>query len=191
MSSLAPPNPDLWATPDLVHVAILRVVRPEREMEFEARIREFFEEAARQPGVCGAYLIRPIAGSNAREYGILRSFRSAEERDRFYASDLYRNWNEAVGPLVEGAPRREPIHGLEAFFRHVDPPPRWKMAVLTWIGVNPAVYIFSKAVPALVPELPFVATFLAVNALVVASLAWCFMPILTKIFVPWLQPNRT
>jgi uncharacterized protein len=191
MSSVALPTQDVCAAPELVHVAILRVVRPGREMDFEARIREFFEEAARQPGVCGAYLIRPIAGSDAREYGILRSFRSPEERDRFYASDLYRNWNESVGPLVEGAPRREPIHGLEAFFRHVDPPPRWKMAVLTWIGVNPAVYIFSKAVPALVPQLPLVATFLVVNALVVASLTWCFMPILARIFASWLQPKRT
>lgn len=191
MSSVNSATPGLRAAPETVHIAIMRMVRPGREAEFEARIQQFFEEAAREPGVCGAYLIRPIAGSNAREYGILRSFRSAEERDRFYASDLYRNWSEAVGPLVEGAPRREPLHGLEAFFRRPEPPPRWKMAVITWIGVNPAVYIFSNAVPAVVPELPLPATFLLVNAFVVASLTWGFMPILTRLFAPWLHPKRT
>jgi hypothetical protein len=51
----------------LVHVAILRKVRKGREAEFEAKLTAFFEEAARQPGVCGAYLIRPVAGSDAHE----------------------------------------------------------------------------------------------------------------------------
>ena len=49
------------------------------------------------------------------------------------------------------------LHGMEAFFRGAEaPPPAWKMAVVTWIGVMPAVYIFSNAVPAVfgtVPEL--------------------------------------
>ena len=49
--------------PETVHVAIMRVVRAGREREFEVQIERFFQEAARQPGVCGAYLIRPIAGS--------------------------------------------------------------------------------------------------------------------------------
>lgn len=183
-SSLTP------ATTEMVHVAIMRIVRPGREREFEALIGKFFEEAARQPGVCGAYLIRPIAGSQTREYGILRSFRNQEDKERFYASDLYRRWNEAVAPLVEGGPERRELHGLEAFFHgHALPPPRWKMALLTWIGVSPAVYIFSNAIPAVVGDLTPLAMLLIVNAFVVASLAWGFMPLLTKIFKAWLAPD--
>src|SRR4051812_14703892 len=175
-------------TADLVHVAILRMVRPGREHDFERLVQEFFDQAARQPGVCGAYLIRPFAGVQSREYGILRSFASAEDRDRFYASDLYRRWNEAVAPFVEGPSRRQELHGMEAFFQHAGPsaPPRWKMAILTWIGVNPAVYVFSNAVPALT-DLPMLLNLLVVNAFVVASLAWVLMPALTKISAAWLQ----
>jgi antibiotic biosynthesis monooxygenase (ABM) superfamily enzyme len=173
----------------MVHAAIMRVVRPGREPEFEALIQQFFEEAARQPGVCGAYLIRPIVGSHSREYGILRSFHSKEDRDRFYGSDVYRRWNDAVAPLVEGGPQRRELHGLEAFFHgNAPPPPRWKMALLTWVGVNPAVYIFSNAVPAVFGELPMLVRLLLVNAFVVASLAWVFMPALTKLFSRWLRP---
>ena len=180
------------STPEMVHVAIMRVVRPGSERDFEVQIERFFEEAARQPGVCGAYLIRPFAGSHSREYGVLRSFASEEDRDRFYASDLYRRWNEAVAQLVEGGPQRRELHGLEAFFReHAPPPPTWKMAVLTWVGVNPAVYIFSNAVPALFGDLPMLIGLLVVNAFVVASLAWGFMPALTKLFRRWLEPKRT
>lgn len=177
------------AAPAMVHVAIMRVVRPGREREFEALIQKFFEEATRQPGVCGAYLIRPFVGSQSREYGILRSFQSEQDRDRFYASDLYREWNDAVAPLVEGSPQRRELHGLEAFFHgNAPPPPRWKMALLTWIGVNPAVYIFSNAVPAAFGDLHPLAMLLVVNAFVVASLAWGFMPLLTRIFKGWLEP---
>jgi antibiotic biosynthesis monooxygenase (ABM) superfamily enzyme len=185
----APAEHTVCAAPEMVHVAIMRVVRERREHEFEALIPKFFEEAARQPGVCGAYLIRPIAGSHSREYGILRSFHSEADRERFYSSDLYRRWNEAVAPLVEGGPQRRELHGLEAFFHgSAPPPPRWKMALLTWVGVNPAVYIFSNAVPAGFGELPMLATLLLVNVFVVASLAWVFMPALTRLFSGWLHP---
>lgn len=171
----------------LVHVAVLRKIRLGREAEFEAQIAAFFNEAARQPGVCGAYLIRPIAGSDAREYGILRAFESEAAMRRFYASDVYARWQQAVRPLVEGEPQKQTLHGLEAFFRGSEAePPVWKMAVLTWIGVNPAVYIFSSAVPRVVPGLPALLTYLLVNALVVASLAWVFMPVLTRLFSRWL-----
>lgn len=175
------------ASPDMVHVAILRVVRPGREREFETLVEEFFQEAARQPGVCGAYLIRPFGGAPSREYGILRSFASPQDRDGFYASDLYRRWNEAVASLVEGPPERRELHGMEAFFRTAGgaPPPRWKMAILTWLAVNPAVYVFANGVPAVV-KLPMLLELLVVNAFVVGALAWVLMPLLTRWFAGWL-----
>jgi antibiotic biosynthesis monooxygenase (ABM) superfamily enzyme len=61
------------------------------------------------------------------------------------------------------------------------------MALLTWLAVNVAVYIFSTAVPALI-HLPMFVTFMLVNALVVASLTWVLMPLLTRWFNNWLQP---
>lgn len=81
------------------------------------------------------------------------------------------------------------LHGMEAFFRAADPPPAWKMALLTWIGVNPAVYIFPIAVPALFGRLPMLAELLIVNAFVVASLTWLLMPLLTKLAASWLRPT--
>ncbi|MGE5524600.1 MAG: antibiotic biosynthesis monooxygenase [Rhodospirillaceae bacterium] len=176
----------------MFHVAILRKVRAGQEAEFEARIAQFFRKAAEQPGVCGAYLIRPITGTSSREYGILRSFKSEEDMRRFYGSPVYHEWAAAVRPLVEGEPQRRELHGLEAFFRAPGPPPpAWKMALVTWIGVNPAVYIFAHAVPAVFGELPMLASLLLVNAFVVASLTWFFMPILTRLFSRWLHPTVT
>ena len=80
------------------------------------------------------------------------------------------------------------LHGMEAFFRGAEaPPPAWKMAVVTWIGVMPAVYIFSNAVAAVFGTVPELASLVLVNVFVVASLTWFFMQILTKLFRRWLS----
>lgn len=175
----------------MIHVAITRRVRPGRESEFESRVQEFFHRAEQVDGTTGAYLLRPVPGSSSNEYGILRSFESEAARERFYASPEYAEWNQCVGELVEGPPTRRPLHGLEAFFRaagETAPPPAWKMAILTWIAVNPAVYIFAKGVPSVVPGLPFLVEFSLVNAFVVALLTWGFMPLLTRLAARWLSP---
>jgi len=176
--------------PAAVHEAIVRVVRPGREQEFEKLIERFFRDAAEQPGVCGAYLMRPFHGTESRQYGIVRSFASDEQRDRFYQSDVYRQWNEAVRPLVEGEAERHHLHGLEAFFPTAGSPPPWKMALVTWLGVNVAVYIFSLLFSIAFANLPALATLLLVNACVVAALTWVLMPLLTRIFARWLRPRQ-
>jgi len=172
--------------PPSVHIAILRKVRPGQHEAFERALQDFFGVAAREPGVDGAHLIRPLPGRDDREYGILRSFASDADMRHFYASDLYRRWQDTVAPLVEGEPRKRELHGLEAFFREDQTPPAWKMALLTWVGVNPAVYLFSALVSRLFGELPMLWGLLLVNVFVVASLTWCFMPLLTRLFRRWL-----
>jgi antibiotic biosynthesis monooxygenase (ABM) superfamily enzyme len=77
---------------------------------------------------------------------------------------------------------------MEAFFRagHAVAPPLWKMALVTWLGVDVAVYVFSNVIPALV-MLPGLLSMLVVNAFVVAALTWVIMPLLTRLFGGWLS----
>ena len=174
--------------PGLVHVAVTREVKPGREAEFEARIDEFFARAEEVTGT-RAYLIRPIDRGATNEYGILRSFASEKARDEFYASPVYDQWTATVSDLVVGQPERRDLHGLEAFFDQAAPPPRWKMAVLTWLAVNPAVYLSAQAVGAALGKQPMLVELLAVNVLVVAILTWAFMPAMTRLFGGWLAPR--
>ena len=97
-----------------VHVAITRRVKPGREQEFETALKEFFALALAQSGVHGAALIVPAPGSGSTEYGIIRSFASAAERDAFYASALYAEWKKRVAPFSDGQPETRELHGLEA-----------------------------------------------------------------------------
>ena len=64
--------------------------------------------------------------------------------------------------------------------------PHWKMALLTWVGVNPAILLFSSLVPGVFGPMPALATLLVVNVFVVAALEWLIMPALTALFSRWL-----
>jgi uncharacterized protein len=174
-----------------IHVAVTRQVKPGCESAFEKALREFARESLHIPGTTGVHLIEPVPGTNGCEYGILRSFESEEASQRFYESELFKEWQERVADLVIGEPVRRRLHGLEAFFRDPQqtPPPRWKMAIVTWLGVFPSVLLWSSTLPKVLIGLPYLAVVAIVNVFVVATLAWGVMPLLTRLFAGWLRNN--
>ena len=172
----------------MLHVAITRTVRPGHEEEFEERVAELSLAVEREPGVGGAYLLRP-SEEGSRDYGILRTFSGEASRDRFYASEAYRRFEAAIEPIVEGPARRRDIRGLEGFF--VTPsaggPPAWKMALVTWIVVNPAVYGSSKLVTLVLGPRHELVELLVGNTIVVVLLTWVLLPMMTRMFAKWLR----
>ena len=177
---------------ETVHVAVTRQVKPGCEQAFEEALREFARESLREPGTTGVHLIAPVPGTNGCEYGVLRSFESDAACRTFYASDVFKNWQEQSAAMVVGDPIRRKLHGLEAFFRDTQdgPPPRWKMAVVTWLGVFPSVLLWSTLLPKYLGTLPNLAVMAIVNVFVVITLAWVVMPLLTKLFAKWLHGRQ-
>ena len=174
-----------------VHVAITRKVKPGCEPEFEGAIQRFFAESEKINGSLGAQLIRPLPGNRGNTYGILRSFTSNKDRDDFYQSDQFREWDQTVQPLVEPGYTRQEIalHGLEAFFSNpsiISHPPRWKMAIVTWMGVWPTVLLISLLISPHLLGLPMWIAIGIDTVLVVIALSWAVMPLLTKLMRPWL-----
>jgi hypothetical protein len=174
-----------------LHVAITRRVRAGREEEFQRALREFFQASFGHEGVLGASLLVPPPGSDSREFGILRTFASEAERDAFYASPMFQAWEERVRTLTEGEPVCRQLHGLEAWFRspHL-PPPRWKMAIVTLVGVYPVSLVIGLTLALPLQRLPLALNVLVVSALIVCCLTWLVMPALTKLFQHWLQAHE-
>jgi antibiotic biosynthesis monooxygenase (ABM) superfamily enzyme len=172
-----------------VHVAITRTVRPGCEEAFEEAIRSFFANSLKNKASLGALLIRPFPGTHTRTYGILRSFSNEHDRDAFYQSESFRRWEEAVKPLVDEGYSRRNLHGLEAFFTDslIDSPPRWKMAVLTWIGVWPTVLLVTVLISNRLTGWPFWLNNGFSDMFVVAALTWVVMPVLTRWARLWLK----
>ena len=172
-----------------IHVAITRRVRPGCEAEFQAALREFFQESFNDSAVLGATLLVPAPGSASREFGILRTFRDEAEREEFYASPLFHAWERRALLLTEGEPEYRNLHGLEAWFRSPTPPPRWKMAAVTFTGVYPLTSLLPPLLNRLFAPLPPLLINVATTGLVVLLLTWVIMPQLTRLFRPWLHAH--
>ncbi len=176
--------------PTQVHCLILRRVKAGREQDFEAALKRFIQRSMEHSGTTGAHLLFPPPDDPHREYGILRSFPSAEQRDAFYQSDLFHQWEVESAEYVEGEAQHHELSGMEAFFRQrgfAPPPPKWKMAVLTWLGVWPCVLLWSTLLRTIIEPWPAIFRSGLVTAAVVPTLAWVVMPLLTKLFRNWLK----
>jgi uncharacterized protein len=171
-----------------IHIAITRRVKPGCEAEFQSALREFFKTSFAHIGVYGASMLVPPPGSLSPEFGILRTFADAKERDAFYASPMFKTWEDRIKPLTEGDPVRRQLNGLEAWFRSPqNPPPRWKMAITTYLGVVPVIMGLSLTIGPVVRSWNFILNNLVFNACVVALLTWVVMPLITRILHRWLH----
>ena len=172
-----------------IHIAITRRVRPGYEADFQNALREFFQTSFGHGGVLGATMIVPPPGSDSREFGILRTFANEQERDDFYASSLFKAWEEKCRPLTEsGSWTKRQLHGLEAWFRSPQsPPPRWKMAIATFAGVFPTAAILNLTLGPAIRPWPFILSSVVFNAAMVALLTWIVMPLVTRALHSWLH----
>jgi antibiotic biosynthesis monooxygenase (ABM) superfamily enzyme len=176
-----------------VHIAITRKIKPGYELEFQTALKEFFARSLAENGVRGASMLVPPPGSSSAEYGILRSFAGADERDAFYRSPLYLEWATRVAPLTVGAPQIRELTGLEAFFRTSDsqpPPPLWKMAVATYIGVEIVTLTVALTLGRALGGWNLFLSNPIQNVLVVGLLTWVVMPLVTKALSGWLNTKK-
>jgi antibiotic biosynthesis monooxygenase (ABM) superfamily enzyme len=173
-----------------VHIAITRRVRPGCEAEFQQALREFFQTSFMHGGVWGASMLTPPPGSDSREYGILRTFANETERDAFYESPMFKAWEERARLLTEGEPVYRQLHGLEAWFRSPhNPPPRWKMALATLLGVYPISVLVGIVLSSTLKKLPLALNLFVVSAIIVGLLTWVVMPLITRLLEGWLNPQ--
>jgi antibiotic biosynthesis monooxygenase (ABM) superfamily enzyme len=172
-----------------IHVAITRRARRGCEAEFQQALREFFQASFAHGGVLGATMIVPPPGSDSREFGILRTFADEKERDDFYLSSIFNAWEVKCEPLTESNSwTYRPLHGLEAWFRSPqNPPPRWKMATATFLGVFPTAALLNLTLGAAIRPWPFILGSAVFNAAMVALLTWIVMPLVTRALHGWLH----
>ena len=173
-----------------IHLAITRRVRPGCEAAFQQELREFLQTSFDHGGVWGAGMLTPLPGSDSREYGVMRTFADEKERDAFYESAMFKTWDERARALTEGEPEYRSLHGLEAWFRSPHhPPPLWKMAIATFVGVFPVTMILNLTLWPMIRSWHFVLGNAVFNACVVICLTWLVMPLVTRLLHSWLNPQ--
>ena len=176
-----------------VTVNILRTVRSGREDDFETLVREFIPKSLTFPGHLGVHIVKPAAGTS-RDYHIVIKFAAREQWQNFQASPEYAQFRASIEPLLEREPCIEEMTGLESWFtlphaQALRPLPRWKMALVTLLGVYPTSLLISALIGSWLTHWPGWLKSLALAVCMVALLTWVVMPLLTRLLARWLYPR--
>ena len=187
-------GPPMGAVNQPVTVVVTRAVRAGREEAFEHAVREWIPAAVAFPGHLGVLMLRPPPGG--REYGAVLRFRSEEAWEGFRDSEGYRAFLAGVREHLAAEPAVESVTGLEGWFTPPGSPvalapPAWKMAVVTWVGVNLITLALTYTLAPLTAGWPWLLGFVTFNAAVVAGLTWPVMPALSRLLRGWLRRPTT
>jgi uncharacterized protein len=175
-----------------VTFAVARNVKPGLEASFEAWVRDISEAALSFPGHLGVGVVRPVAGGN-NQYLVIFRFASEIDYRTWHKSAERKHWLERVKPLTLGKPIEQFTPGLEFWFTPAGSvtlrnPPRWKMLLLTLLGLLPlSLTINYLLVPMLHPIVPQLEMIILNAVIVVSFMTYVIMPVLTKVFAVWLE----
>jgi uncharacterized protein len=177
-----------------VTVLVRRKIKPGRHEAFERAMHEFMQFALKFPGHEEIHVLRP-GGSTSHDYMVVDKFATPAARDAFKGSPEYREWMDHLGALSEGEPSIEEMGGLAGWFTLPEhpgakPPPKLKMAVVTFLAVFPLALVFPSLFKATLPSLHPLLAVALINVCIVASLTWVVMPLLTRLFRGWLFPGH-
>ena len=177
-----------------VTTTVTRRVRPGHEAAYEQFLVGIVAEASRFPGHLGAEVFRPAPAGRGGEYRTVYRFDSAAHLRAWLDSPEHAAWLERAEPHVVGPLRRQVLVGLEGWFTlpaepGVPPPPRYKMAIVTWATIFPLITLLVVALAPLIGSLPLVARLAVTTGVAVPLMTWVVMPRATRLLRRWLYPD--
>jgi uncharacterized protein len=186
---MAVPISALPTTPP-AKVVIERRVRPGAEAAFTSWAERLTGSASRADGHEGTSV---LSAANHARFILLR-FASHADLDAWQASFEYGVLMREANATSQAGDAAQVQSGFETWFTLPDlpapaaPPPKWKMALLTWLCLLPMVVALSFLLAPL--HLPFVANVALSTAIPVSMLTWVLMPRLTRALYLWLYKGR-
>ena len=186
-------NPTPGHDPPATAVASRRV-KPGRKREFEEWVSGIRAAVKKFPGYLGSEVLRP-SGSEDGEYVIVFRFDHASNLHVWEDSEERRRWLDKSRPLLHEEEKVDVLTGLETWFTLPSkpaepPPPRYKMAVVTWLAVVPVVFIMFSLFGQWLNLLPAWLRTLVFAAVTVTLMTYVVMPRMTRLFSFWLYPDR-
>lgn len=171
------------ATEGTATLTIGRTVHPGREREFETEFAEVLASAAAMPGWVGGSVF--AVGAAPAEYDTRMHFASQDALDEWVRSDTRRAWLERLEVLSDQATvaRLGAQDGwlLPPHIVPVRPPPRYRVALLTWPGICPLITAILALAGSHIAHLPVFVRSLVLTACVIPLMTWLVMPLLTRV----------
>ena len=178
-----------------ITVVLSRRVRPGREAEFEGVLARVAREALKFPGHQGVSVLRPVPGGRSI-YTIVVHFRSKREWEAWEASPIRAQLLAEAEKLSEGGLEVRQVSGLEGWFQMpgspvIVPPPRQKMAFVTWLAIFPILLVFNLWVLPWLAWIPFLLRLALVSGVTIYLMTYVVMPQMTRLFRRWLYMGST
>jgi uncharacterized protein len=173
-----------------VTVTVARQVSPGREAEFEDWAERLTMAASRFAGFLGAGLLRP--GHVGEPWHVVYRFDSVDHLGVWDSSAVRSRLLAEAETLMRTTQVRQ-VSGLETWFelpgRTAPAPPRWKMFIVSVLGLYPLQLLTYIALGALTARWPVAVRLALFVPLVAASMTWLVMPRLAAAFTAWLYAS--
>lgn len=175
-----------------VTAVISHYIRPGREAGYEEWLQGISQAARQFEGHNGVTILKPKAHS-PREYVIILRFDKYQNLCEWLKSPEREDWIARSRPLTEKIENIQVLTGLEALVSLPGelsaPPPKYKTAFVTWIGVFTCVSVLGYFLGPYLANLPYLLRQAIMTGLVVILLAYVVMPRLTRWFHGWLHSS--
>ncbi|MBC8038614.1 MAG: antibiotic biosynthesis monooxygenase [Rhizobiales bacterium] len=153
------------------------------------------EAATHIPGYLSAEILQPDHESSPDPWRVILRFGSEEDLAAWRGSSEWRQLRSRADRLTEGAPRVDKVNGLEAWFMlpsraSAQPPPKWKTAIASGIGIYPLLLIVPPLLRPLNDQLPHWLATAASVCLMAPLITWGVMPLVTRVFRSWLYARE-
>lgn len=159
------------------------------ERAYEEAVRGMFDAARVFPGYDSAELLPPETPGG--EYQIIQRFATEADLDRWNASEERVLWLERIAVFAEGDPEYRVLTGLDAWFSPTvvtpKPPQKWRMTIVSWMGIFPTVALLLWFVAPVLAPLPFLVRTALFTGLVAVLMSYVVMPRLSRWMAWWLR----
>lgn len=178
---------------ELVTVIVSRKVKQGREQEFEAWRLGIEQEASKFEGHLGTQLIRP-SNHISSEYVVIFKFDNYSNLKKWEESTGRARWIEKTGDFTEGSAHIHKLTGLEYWFALPKeplqaPPPRYKMAIATFLALFPTINLVNLTINPLLDGLHEIIRLAITVMITVALMTYLIMPLMIRLLAFWLYKN--
>lgn len=177
---------------------VSRRVKAGCEAEFERVMARFIAAADDFPGSLGAQLVHPGEEKDVDDdlYHAIIAFENPECLRVWQDSPERAQGLAEAAAYIQGPAVVRKVSGLALWFQTPHgqvqtPPPRWKVAIVTWLGIFPTVYLLFLLLGSYLAPWSLFARILLLTAIVVPVMTWIVAPQLTRLLKPWLYPAPT
>jgi uncharacterized protein len=166
-------------------------IKPGCEKDYDEWLRHFLTLQRKVPGYLGTTTIMET-GQDSSERHIIHRFRDKASLEAWENSEDLHKQTEEVNKF--STPYLQKATGLETWFtlpglKAIVPPPKWKMAIVAFIGANCISLLASFILRTFLVLQPLLFN-LFMNVILVIGLTYFAMPLLSRLLRRWLYPSE-